>query len=480
MTTKEKVDLRIMIKDFAMNRSGDSVSVKGLCGQLTTECELLNKAWSEMAVRNILGDLVRLLAKLEADKTLHAGYKTRCQEIKNEVAAKMGPHSPSKARYDKVVCVGFKIQCVGDKYSGKVDDAADMLDRCKNMKQAIQSGFALVDTMGNFNTDNKALKVFMAPEFYFRGRNGAYTHEVVHGREAQPDAQPLALPKVQGIMEVMREETDKLCYKDWLFVMGTAIAATELTETVCTVCNTKAKFVKIPNSQKTKPVCTKNPSHATSEKSLGAFVENVALIVKEKACHTITKELVASFDFDNAGVKDKVKIMGKGHDVYRAPQRSGRSAATNVPTKFQDERMGGCIFIIDGVTIGLEVCLDHWATRETDGGPGRLQHAANIQVQLIPSGGMNISSLRTLPGGIVFNVDGKTPHVEVIAGAAPEVRKSYPGVTSKYTGATWNALAAQGTDTPVLGTSVSPGRKYVGYAGSGTVLAFGPYDIPRG
>jgi hypothetical protein len=480
MTTKEKVDLRIMIKDFAQNRSGDSATVKGLCGQLTTECELLNKAWSEMAVRNILGDLVRLLAKLEADKTLHAGFKTRCQEIKNAVIAKMGQHSPTKARYDKVVCVGFKIKCVGDKYSGKVDDAADMLARCKNMKQAIQSGFALVDTMGNFNTDSKALKIFMAPEFYFRGLNGAYTHEVVHGREAQPDAQPLPLPKVKGIMEVMQEETDKTCYKDWLFVMGTAIAATELTEWLCQVCNTKAKFVRIPNSQKTRPTCTKDPSHATVERSLGAQVENVALIVKEKACHTITKELVAAFDFDNAGVSDKVDVMGKSLDVRRSPQPSGRKAATNVPTKFQDERMGGCIFTIDGVTIGLEVCLDHYATRQTDGGPGRLQHASNIQIQLIPSGGMNISSLRTLPGGIVFNVDGKTPHVEIIAGAAPEVRKSYPGETSKYTGATWNALAPQGTDTPVLGANVSPGKKYVGHAEAGSVLAVGPYDIPRG
>src|SRR5262249_13030788 len=163
---------------------------------------------------------------------------------------------------------------------------------------------------------------------------------------------------------------------------------------------------------------------------------------------------------------------------------SGYTSASNVSTKFTDERMGGCIFTVDGVTVGLEVCLDHAATTSSNTS-GRLNHAANIQVQLIPSAGMTIGSLRAVPGGIVFNVDGSPPHVELIAGVNPEVHLNFD---KEYTfnNAPWTALKDIGADTTKLTTLASSGggswaigtAPPVGPAGAGSVLLYGPFDIP--
>jgi hypothetical protein len=72
---------------------------------------------------------------------------------------------------------------------------------------------------------------------------------------------------------------------------------------------------------------------------------------------------------------------------------------------------GGSVFTIDGVTFGLEVCLDH--------GESRLdKYYANhakppdpeVQINLIPSWGMSIGGGRVRclkPDGLVFNVDGQ-------------------------------------------------------------------------
>lgn len=485
-------NLCIQLREKVLSVKNDKPipSLAGHTQQLSKDVELLLAAYSDMAVRNLLSDLLRVVQKLSAIFPLDFPVQQLSKTIQQSIQKLLGAYGPSKARYNQVICVGYKVKCAGDKYSGRPDDAADMIQRCKNMKYAIQSAYRLVDTMGNFNADDKILKIFMAPEFFFRGRNGAYTHEVVHGREAQPDAKPIALPKVKGIMEVMREEIDRPCYKNWLFVLGTAIAATELTETLCSVCKTKVKFVKDPNNlNKTKAVCTKDPTHPTAEYTYGAFVENVALVKKEQDTHTVTKELVSGIDYvadKSHNIKNKVRVEGNVMDVNRTVQASGYLAATNVPTKFQDERMGGCIFTIDGITVGLEVCLDHAAKRSNRS--GRLEHAANIQVQLIPSAGMTVGKLRTIAGGVVFNVDGLTPHVQVIGGAMPEVNLSQPGNSNyKYSGMTWDELAPVGANLdpsqgPVLGSLGGAWKvptNYIAPAGTGSVVAFGPYDIPQ-
>src|SRR5262249_51463868 len=148
----------------------------------------------------------------------------------------------------------------------------------------------------------------------------------------------------------------------------------EFMQTSCSQCAGPVKFEPIPGAKgKTKAVCSKVTAHTVSEKVAGAQVDNVALILKEKLVHTIAKELVSGADFKKSPTeKDQVDIGGVNVPILRfGPD----GAAEELPKKpIADERMGGCIFTVDGITIGCEVCLDHDASSGGDGS-GRLSGA---------------------------------------------------------------------------------------------------------
>ncbi|NVJ00076.1 hypothetical protein HV824_18365 [Myxococcus sp. AM009] len=104
--------------------------------------------------------------------------------------------------YQQVQFVAFNVKpgTQAGAYLGDVDDDTDITTRCDAMKEAIQLAAPNVDP------SEDVLKVFMAPEFYFRGQKGGYP-----------------VDKLSSIVHTMREETDKVDYADWLFVFGTAI-----------------------------------------------------------------------------------------------------------------------------------------------------------------------------------------------------------------------------------------------------------------
>src|SRR5262249_53704848 len=85
------------------------------------------------------------------------------------------------------------------------------------------------------------------------------------------------------------------------------------------------------------------------------------------------------------------------------------SVDSRIKNLCDDERVGGCILTVDGITVGVEVCLDHIARRVEGGPKGRLApYADKVQLQLIPSFGMTIKNgLFCMNGGVVFNVDGR-------------------------------------------------------------------------
>jgi len=111
--------------------------------------------------------------------------------------------------YDKVQFVAFNVKPGtkdkmggGSEYLGAVADADDIKKRCDVMKDAIRKAH----TTAGIDPAPNVLKLFMAPEFYFRGQKGGYP-----------------VDKFPDIIAQLREETDKLDYVDWLFVFGTAI-----------------------------------------------------------------------------------------------------------------------------------------------------------------------------------------------------------------------------------------------------------------
>lgn len=108
--------------------------------------------------------------------------------------------------YDQVQLIGFNVRndVVAPNtgaYLGDADPDTDIAERCDVMIEAIQTA------RKSANTAENILKVFVAPEFFFRGAGGAYPFE-----------------KIQSIFGKLAVETDQHKYVNWLFVFGTAIA----------------------------------------------------------------------------------------------------------------------------------------------------------------------------------------------------------------------------------------------------------------
>lgn len=273
--------------------------------------------------------------------------------------------------YQKVQFIGYQLYTGpatptenpnDNYYVGLDDDIADIAKRVALMKDAIDTAYPKA------STDLGTLKIFMAPEFYFRGKNGAYPISRLAGGD--PDLDPQSL--LGGLSLIAQEDK----YKDWLFVFGTG-----LFHSVDHFNRYEAYNVAI----------VQKGSFATEQERLSK-------------CVVCRKQFMSRIDF--------LKVPATGirlHDVgHLMPlMRTDYDGELNTPgTPGKDGYSGGGIFVLDGITFGLEVCLDHAKYRLKFAWPNEDQY--EIQIHLLPSGGMSIlpPAAATCEGGYIFNVDG--------------------------------------------------------------------------
>ncbi len=112
--------------------------------------------------------------------------------------------------YDEVQFIAFNIKPGTTKtsppqYLGVDKPEDDIKKRCEITVDAIRKANTLA-----IDKSENVLKLFMAPEFYFRGSRGAYPFD-----------------QIDSIMTTLRAEAQKFEYADWLFVYGTAIGSLE-------------------------------------------------------------------------------------------------------------------------------------------------------------------------------------------------------------------------------------------------------------
>ena len=100
----------------------------------------------------------------------------------------------------------------GFKAKWKTNAMGDIEGRCAIMVEAITQAHARPEVKKSLTTDRHVLKVFMAPEFYFRGQQGVYPFEAVS-----------EILNVKALRDKMLEAD----FRDWLFVLGSAIGAIE-------------------------------------------------------------------------------------------------------------------------------------------------------------------------------------------------------------------------------------------------------------
>jgi hypothetical protein len=100
---------------------------------------------------------------------------------------------------------------------------------------------------------------------------------------------------------------------------------------------------------------------------------------------------------------------GKEHAVPRITELSGSGLG------------GGSIFTMDDITFGLEVCLDHLKEKlKTYYDKHKVKGDPMVQVQLIPSCGMQINNRYCVADGLIFNVDATHFAAERDAGGSPK------------------------------------------------------------
>jgi hypothetical protein len=271
-------------------------------------------------------------------------------------------------------------------YLADTDSAKDIENRIELVKEAIETAAANPE----ISSDTNCLKLFMVPEFYFRGSTGAYS-----------------LDDYQEVIEKLRGLVQDDKWKHWLFVFGTVLAVFE-------------------------PLAIETQG-SRGEMNGRKAVLNTALVQKgaggEGKSNVVVKDVMSDIDFPkqkeltfdtNTGSSLVLTRRKKPDDLWDDDVdhlKAGKQKGWWIFKKWSDNQKAGKenqvanysglgIFEMDNITFGLEVCLDHALQRLRKSPPAKKQNW--IQVQLIPSAGMTPmkKSVIACKGGWVFNCDG--------------------------------------------------------------------------
>lgn len=269
--------------------------------------------------------------------------------------------------YSAVQFIGYEIftgpgQYPKRHFAGLDNDRDDRAARVALMEEALNAAKA----SRQVNNDRAVLKVFMAPEFYFRGQRGTYPIDLVTGTG----------PNERGLIGALTDMIKDPSWADWLVVFGTIVARSSGSRGRTEVYNIS--------------VVQQGSFRGESER-----LDKGVLIMKE---------FESSIDFLNISPEgltraEMAQLPAFGPGTYALEQNHPGQAGGGGYN-------GGSIFRIAGITFGLEMCLDH-ATRRLLRAWPRTDDSF-IQVQLIPSAGMSIqaAAVATQSDGLVFNVDG--------------------------------------------------------------------------
>lgn len=258
---------------------------------------------------------------------------------------------------------------------------------------------------GAVDQSPSTLKIFVMPEFTFRGKRGAYDND-------PPNIDAFAYFRT----EIAKRVT---AYDGWLFVFGTIIEATNyvrgtdqqrdeqvrVRENVAMALadawqhSQKANDDKLANNidgmlDEFTTYCRLNPVYEVTNRSYvvpggpagAAYPEGLS----------VEKRFISNEDFVlNA------TATGFGGDECAYPPIAENNGEDK-QTAFDDL----CIFTIDGIKIGVEICLDHASARLRQ---NRIPDTELVQIHIVPSCGMQLldSSLIAGPGGLGFNCDGQ-------------------------------------------------------------------------
>lgn len=124
----------------------------------------------------------------------------------------LNPECVGRSSYGQVVGeIAPELQC----YIGLQDPMLDVRRRVEIMADAVEKAYEL-----SANDDAGTLKIFLAPEFFWRGLKGAYFFR----EDEQPEDPSICGPICQILMGLEGIAAQKR-FEDWIFLFGTIIAS---------------------------------------------------------------------------------------------------------------------------------------------------------------------------------------------------------------------------------------------------------------
>jgi hypothetical protein len=117
---------------------------------------------------------------------------------------------------------GDELQC----YIGNDDAEQDVQSRLAIMRDAVEQAYHLSggQIMADMGPSPEILKIFIAPEFFWRGHDGAYVFD-----DEAPGDTSICGPVCQILKELEEIVADKR-FEDWLFLFGSIIAVEPITK----------------------------------------------------------------------------------------------------------------------------------------------------------------------------------------------------------------------------------------------------------
>jgi hypothetical protein len=281
------------------------------------------------------------------------------------------------------------------------DNRLDISGQIVDIEERLQFTYhAIEEAYNNLAVKHPTtLKVFMAPEFLYRGKGGAYIHDLLNGWSERPvEFQVQGFDRFPGLFGYLKNVALENKFSDWLFVFGTAISASF-------------------------PATNTSRGWVLDSTKMGE-IYNTALIQRGGESNT------------NNSYASRKRYMSGIDFISKSYRAQGFAREGVVPADRLDlepdesNREGSATFIINGINdkdgrpimFGLEVCLDHAISTPINpqlNTPanqwGRIRTADKwVKIQLVPSGGMQLrpASIRLLDAGsttpfsYAFNCDG--------------------------------------------------------------------------
>lgn len=256
------------------------------------------------------------------------------------------------ADYSTVQCIASEIGTThtGKSYNALNDEKKDFNERCNLVKYLIEDAAK----SKHINKSSDCLKIFMLPEFFFRGPKGGYSLETS-----------------LEITNNLRKMVSSPEYKDWLFVFGTTVAYSNILK--------------------------------QSDKSLYE-VYNYSFIQmgngKEEDSLIVMKEHKSPMDFITAHYSSSNEVLTNTNTSHI------KKTLRKINCRNEQKQVnydGNSIFKVGGLTVGLDICLDNARKRLN-----MSTSKKSLDLHLVTSGGLlgpyHISKLKNK--GVLFHCDG--------------------------------------------------------------------------